>query len=209
MRRAIALAVVAAVITMAAATPGWAHAGRNASQSLRSVLVSAPAGVSAKVEDDGTALTIAATRPTVVLGYAGEPFLRFEGGEVFENRNSPTVQDAESTSIVDGQELEPVDWQRIDGRTSYTWPDHRIVFSGSELPDEVMSSPEQTHVVTTWSIPLTVDGQAAVIEGRVDCVPTSESVALTVWLPIGLLVLALAVAAWAAFPKERRPRIRA
>jgi hypothetical protein len=205
-RRALALVAAAVALVAAAAAPAGAHSGSNASRSLRSVLVTAPDGLTVTVAADGSSVTLAATRPTVVLGYSGEPFLRLAGGTVFENGNSLTTYDARDgvlDTIPASAGTGPVAWRSVGAERSHSWPDHRILFSGSELPAAVMDDPGSSHVVTRWSIPVVVDGTRTAIEGRVDWVPASDSAVLTVLLPVGFLVLAVGVAAWAAFPRRR------
>ena len=145
--------------------------------------------------------------PLVVLGYSGEPFLRVADGHVFHNTNSLTTYDTTPgllDSIPTTAGNGPVQWQQLSAATSYTWSDERVVWNGGALPESVMSAPRRPRVVDHWSIPVTVGGVSGAITGRVEWVPPSDSVGLTMIAVLGFLVVVLGAAALAAFPRKKR-----
>jgi hypothetical protein len=208
-RRALFVALAAVTLVVTAASPALAHSGVNANDHLRSVVVSAPQGISASVTADGSFLTVSMSSagPLVVLGYSGEPFLRVADGHVSHNANSLTTYDTAPgllDSIPTTAGKGPTQWRQVTATTSYTWSDERVVWSGGALPESVMSAPRRPHVVDHWSIPVTVAGVSGAITGRVEWVPPSDSVSLTVIGVLGFLVVVLGAAALAAFPRRRR-----
>jgi hypothetical protein len=212
-RRALALGFAVVALVVATANPVWAHSGVNADASLHSVLDAAPPGLSVIVAPDGSGITLTTREDVVVLGYAGEPFLRFAGSSVADNANSLTSYQAANGmlgSIPLSAGHGPVRWRTIAsaGTASYAWPDGRIVWSGSALPAAVMAAPKQPHDVSRWSIPVLVGGVRGAITGRVVWVPPTESVGLTVGVCLGVLALLLVVATLVAFPSWWRPARR-
>lgn len=202
----MALAVAAAALVATTGSPVAAHSVVNPMKSLRSEVVSAPRGVTATVTANGSAITVSSSVPLVVLGYSREPFLRFTGGHVEQNMNSLTTYDAQTgmlTSIPASAGHGSPRWRRLGG-SSYAWSDHRTVWGGAVLPEAVTTAPKQRHVLSSWTIPVTVDGHADRIRGRVEWVPPRDSVGLTVAACVGFLALVLGLAVWAAMPRRRR-----
>ena len=204
-RSSLLLSVLAAVaLVVAAASPVLAHSGANAEANLRTRLDSAPPGLQVSVAADGSSITLSTTRSVVVLGYSGEPFLRYAGGTVADNVNSLTSYSA--ANGVAGQMPRsagrgPVRWHRLAASPAYTWTDSRVIWSGSRLPAAVRAEPKRDHLVSRWRIPVRVDGHPTAITGRVIWTASTESVGLTVAVVLGVLVLLLLAAAWAARPR--------
>ena len=94
-----------------------------------------------------------------MLGYWGEPYLRFNSdGTVEENRRSPTVAENESRyggSSTAGRRTRPVSRNGREVATdgSYAWHDHRAHWMSTEPP-----AGERGDEVLTGVIPLQVDG---------------------------------------------------
>ncbi len=196
---------------MAAASPVAAHSTTNANDHLASELVSAPAGLEVQVTSDGSQLTARTTGnavSAVIEGYHGEPFLRFRGGAVATNAASLTTYDATEplldTIPTDAGQAGVVRWESTGQSGWFRWTDHRISFTGSELPAAVMDDPGTEHVVEEWSIPVTVDGKAGAITGRVVWLPTEGSQTLTIIGCVGFVALVLAGALWLALPSRKR-----
>jgi hypothetical protein len=205
-RRAIALGFAVVTLVVAAANPVWAHSGVNANASLHSELDSAPAGVGVIVAADGSGITVTTTADLVVLGYDGEPFLRFAGGQVAENTNSMTTYQAGNgllAAIPPSAGHGPVRWHAVATSSTYNWPDGRVTWSGSTLPAAVLSAPKQGHDVAAWSIPVEIGGVRSAITGRVVWVPPPDSVGLTMVGVFGFIAVALLLAVVAAFPDVR------
>ena len=94
----------------------------------------------------------------VVLGYWGEPYLRFNSdGTVEENRRSPTVAENESryggSSTNSGAVSGESDWAQVAADGSYAWHDHRAHWMSPDPP-----AGGRGDVVLTGAIPLQVDG---------------------------------------------------
>ena len=96
----------------------------------------------------------------LVVGYQGEPYLRFlpEGG-VLENRNAPTTYTNESR--YGGDEIPPnasasaePDWQLLSDGHRWAWHDHRIHWMQRDRPLGASSGDQILEAV----VPLVVDG---------------------------------------------------
>jgi hypothetical protein len=129
----------------------------------------------------------------IVLGYGGEPYLRFDkDGRVERNkRSSATYLNESRNAKVDlppqaDNDAEPV-WEQIADGGSYAWHDHRVHWMGEGRPPGV----EPGDVVQDWTVKTTVDGRPGtitgtlVLEARVSPLP---------WLLIGLAGAAVVVA---------------
>lgn len=94
-----------------------------------------------------------------VVGYGGEPYLRFEGEVVLENRLSPTkYRNEDRYAISEVPEFasasnEP-DWVEVSAEGSYTWHDHRAHWM-NPAPPPGAGPGEQ---ILEGVIPLVVDG---------------------------------------------------
>ncbi len=69
----------------------------------------------------------------VVLGRAGEPYLRFTPGGVQENMRSPTtyLNHSQPVPAAAGSAVMPK-WRKVSNGTGYAWHDHRIVLDGQQ-----------------------------------------------------------------------------
>lgn len=208
------LGVVAAVILeVAVATPAWAHSGVNPNEQLRSELISAPAGLEVQVTSDGSLISVrpAAGSPAhvTVLGYQGEPFLRFAGEQAFTNAESLTTYDVTPgllTTIPATAGRGGVVWRPAPAPGWFAWADHRIVWTGTDLPADVMDDPGHAHTVSTWSIPVVAGTVTTAITGRVEWVPPTDSVGLTVAVCLGLVAAVVLAGVWLSFsPRRREP----
>lgn len=142
-----------------------------------------PAGVRASVEDAGRKLrlTVAAGRDVVVLGYVGEPFLRFDRLGVAANVHSETAQ---GLRLVRARYPSGVAWAPLTGGRSFAWADARAWAPASAL---------HGRAVVRWRVPIVVDGHRAAIEGELTHVSAPP---LWPWIVLAVLpLLASAVAA--------------
>jgi hypothetical protein len=202
-RRRAALLLTALVVGIVGVTaaPAGAHglgglSPTNYESVLRSVSPSAP-GVHVRVTDLGTKveLTNDGTREVVVLGYAGEPYLRVGPKGVFENTRSPATYLNRSATIT-GAPPKSADpkatptWRRVSSGNSARWHDHRTHFMGGADPPEVASHPDQRRVVDNWEIPMRVGTTDVVARGQLIYVPPPS---LWLWVVGALLVAALVV----------------
>jgi hypothetical protein len=145
-------------------------------------------GVTARVIDGNRKLelTVVAPRTVTVIGYGGEPFLRFDRAGVFVNERSLTAVTNKLTRQDAAPALDkgaPPRWQLIAQRHRFAWHDHRL----APAPGPQAASGR----VGNWSIPLDVDGRALRVEGGLW---HARGPPLWPWL----LLLAVAVGAGAA-----------
>jgi hypothetical protein len=133
-----------------------------------------------------------------VVGYRGEPYLRFGAdGSVFENRRSPTYAANRSRYGADvPAELTPrstPEWVSVAGDGSYAWHDHRAHWMSTSRPP----ARQPGDVVLEAVVPVTVDGTATSIRIRSTWLPRPSR-----WPP----VLGAAVGAAAALVTLRSRR---
>jgi hypothetical protein len=125
----------------------------------------------------------------VVLGYDGEPYLRFgSNGTVEENRRSPAVLlNTSRYGTIDPQpdEVDPKAeprWERIASDGDHAWHDHRVHWMGATPP---------AVAVTQWTMPLVVDGRTVTVHGQYALVDAPSPLP---WLAIAAVLTALIVA---------------
>jgi hypothetical protein len=139
-------------------------------------------------------LTVAPTETVVVLGYQGEPLLRFSPGGVEVNERSPSAIANKLAKRGSVPELDPHAtpvWSSISNGHRYAWHDHRLgPIPGRHYPDGK---------VTSWTIPIVVGGRPDQISGRLLHVRGPP-----VWPWLALLSAALAVAAVLVTLKSRQ-----
>ena len=141
-----------------------------------------PDGVHATLDDAGRKLrlTVAPGRQAVVLGYVGEPFLRFDSHGVSANARSETAQ---GLRLVGTRAPGGVTWARIAAGRTFAWADTRVWAPSSALHGRTNIS---------WSVPVLVDGHRAAVLGEL----TREAKPpLWPWLLLGALPLAAAAVA--------------
>ena len=131
--------------------------------------------------DRELALTNNTGTTVTVLGYQGEPYVRFVPGDgVYENSASPTTYlnrhrygDAEIPIGVSASS--EATWQRVADSNCHSWMDHRIHLMTRDDPSEVQIAPEQRHLIHTFEIPI-------VLENPLDTV-TVAAIGQLSWLP--------------------------
>ena len=198
---AFVVATLALVIVGATAAPAAAHglgglSPTNYESVLRSVTPHVP-GVELRLTDLGTKvdLTNDGPREVLVLGYAGEPYLRIGPDGVFENTRSPATYLNRSTDITQSApesadpKATPV-WRRVSSGVTASWHDHRAHFMGGGDPPEVARDPDERHVVDNWKIPMRVGGDDVVARGQLIYVPPPSP---WPWVIGAVLVAALVV----------------
>ena len=167
-------------------------------------------------------LTVVAPVDVVVLGYEGEPYLRFDAdGSVYENLRSPTrylnedrygAREIPSDASADA---EP-EWERVDGDAHYAWHDHRAHWMNPSrpvgrgpgdqileavVPIEVDGRPVAVTVQSTWLAAPSV--WPAVLGGLVGAALVAAGLLLAggrlVGLPLALTAAAALAMGWLAF----------
>lgn len=152
----------------------------------------------------GILLESSSSAPVVVGGREAEPFLRIGPQSVAANRRSPTFQEVaqltgQAVTVEAGASAEP-DWQEVAAGNRHAWLEPRAV-----LPERVEGA------VATWTIPLTVDGRPAEIEGETRFVAagapsTPRDEAGVPWLLVGAGGVATGVLAFVAVRLVSRSR---
>jgi hypothetical protein len=167
---------VAALTAFVAPTAAGAHlrSGRIAVD-YRADVSQLPAGVDARVyrSDLALGLTVAPGHEVVVLGYVGEPVIRFDAAGIAANEASPT---AVGTGLLKGtprRQGGAPRWRRLSSSHSIVWHDARL----RGLP------PGVTH--RRWTVPLVVDGSRATLGGELRRVAAPSS---WPWLTLGVVV---------------------
>jgi hypothetical protein len=139
-------------------------------------------------------------REVIVLGYEGEPYIRFApDGVVTVNRRSPAAslnddRYAQIALAADANADAEPRWEPVASGGEYSWHDHRTHWMSRTPPSAVTDSDgSQPVTIFQWSLPLVVDGSAGSIDGTLNWVPSSSP---AVWVlvvvgftAVGVLVL--------------------
>ncbi|HWC68668.1 MAG TPA: hypothetical protein VG478_11415 [Acidimicrobiales bacterium] len=188
-------AVLAAALgVLLTAPPPPARADPPAPGDVRSTVsgIEPPApGVVAEIVggDSFLRLRVQPGREVVVAGYEDEPYLRFSpDGTVEANRRSPAATVNESRFGAepdpDADSGAPPAWEVVATDGSYEWHDHRAHWMAAGPPEP----PERA-----WTVPITIDGQPALITGVYRYEPPPRAwprVVVAIGLAIGLVVAA-------------------
>jgi hypothetical protein len=182
-RRAIIVVAVAALLVAVGAAPAAAHAvaGAQASNYQTRILSVQPVvpGLTVEVVDAGARLRVTnhTGREVMVLGYAGEPYLRVGPAGVFENRRSPATylnraRINPAPPPPDASADAPPLWRRIGDGDTVTWHDHRAHWMGATDPPQVKAAPDRTQVVVPgWQAELRFGNQPVRVSGDLRWVP--------------------------------------
>ena len=132
----------------------------------------------------GLLLAVDPGTEAVVQGEAGEPFLRFADGVVQANAASPTwhrTGGAQAEPVAIDASADP-SWQRVAGGQQYGWIEPRA------LAPEVDGNPADGAVLSTWAVPLVVDGEPTLVRGELHWARTAAASQGTgfPWWNIGL-----------------------
>jgi hypothetical protein len=182
MRRIVLGLVLAALAYSPAAL---AHGGAPGFTSTVRVLRPPVPGVSVRVleHDDRLLLENTGNEDVVILGYDGEPYLRFSGGRVYENLNSPS-------KYLNGDRYGNVKlppnanakatprWVIAARSDEFDWHDHRIHWMSPIPPAKVQTAPNARHHVFDWRVPGLAAGRRFTIAGSLDYAPVPKR---TLW----------------------------
>ena len=210
--------LLAAAALLAYPAAAWAHGeGGRATGFTSTVERVAPArpGLELRVldGDDRLFLRNETGREVIVLGYDGEPYLRFLDGAVYRNVRSPAVY-LNADRYAQGQVPESADpeaspvWLRIKLGNAYEWHDHRIQWMSTIAPDEIRADPDSPRHVFDWEVPITVDGRPATIAGSLDYAPVDDGPTAAVFVAASLPMV-VALLAWALLRGRLRPEASA
>ena len=182
-----------------------AHGGGAVSKLFLSAITSiAPAipGVTGVVlsRDDQVELDNTQGATFTVLGYEGEPYLRFSKDGVSVNLHSParylnSDRFAQVSLPVDADAKLAPKWEVLTLGKRWSWHDHRIHWMSTILPPAAKADPKHRHLVFDWTIPVQVAGAGtSTIAGKLTYVPpqAGSDIGLIVGiaLPVGVLLLA-------------------
>jgi hypothetical protein len=206
-------ALLAGLVTALAWCPAaFAHGGGTPSYTSTVTSVTpAIAGVTLDVldRDDRLELRNQSGREIVVLGYDGEPYVRFEpGGDVFRNLNSPATylnDDRYGNVPLPARadpEAEP-DWELVGSRGRYEWHDHRIHWMSPIDPPQVQEARDQPHRIFEWEVPGTVEGEPFTIAGTLDYTPPDGGRPSWIYIALPLAALTLAAGGWVVVRRRR------
>lgn len=175
-RLALAASVVAAALLLPETAAAHLRTGRVAVDYQASVAPLPPPLASAiKVRvyraDLALGMTVLRGHRVVVLGYSGEPFLRFAGGRVYASRSSLTAAGL-------GLAKSGTGWRLLSSGPRWIWHDVRV----RGLPAGVERG--------RWSVPLLVDGTRAELTGEVSRPPRPP---VWPWLAVGAVFAAASV----------------
>jgi hypothetical protein len=211
----IAIGVAAAVVVvLAGASPAAAHGGGDETgpANYRSEITDPGAdGLSWQVLDgDGSVeLTNTTGAEVIVVGYQGEPYLRFTPGDgVYRNTNSPATYLNEDrfgdAEIPPGTSAgaEP-NWEQVDAGRTFAWHDHRAHWMSRTDPPQVAADPDRQHLIAEFQIPLLIDDgtttRAVTAGGELRWLPD------VAWWPPILILTGVFVAFVAAVAATTRP----
>jgi hypothetical protein len=115
-------------------------------------------------------------RELTILGYEGEPYLRFTLQGIFQNRRSPAAYlnvDRWARVVVPPSAhagAAPV-WKRLARSRAWAWHDHRIHWMSTFPPAPVVEDRQSPHHVFDWSVPARLGRHRLAIVGSLDYEP--------------------------------------
>jgi hypothetical protein len=139
-----------------------------------------------------------------VLGYKGEPFLRFGKDGVYTNLRSPatylsSVRDPAKAHLPPSVDPKAAPrWQQVAAAgESFIWHDHRIHWTEAKPPRIVQEEPNAIHRIFRWSIPARADGERFVVSGFLGYAPPprlADDDGISAWLLAALIGVTMLVA---------------
>jgi hypothetical protein len=130
-------------------------------------------GLTVTAQGDGSvSLTNDTGKTVTVLGYAHEPYLRITAHGVDENLNSlsAVLNDNVSRALPLGTTTDDdrPRWRHVDDGSTVIWRDYRTRWGSAQRPAIVTADPHHPHVVSGWTLQLTVDGRPVLAKGIVE-----------------------------------------
>jgi hypothetical protein len=178
-RQLLATAVAALVVCPVAFAHGDG-AARGFRSAVEAITPSSP-GLTVRVldSDDELELRNDTGRTIVILGYDGEPYLRFAADGVFRNARSPASylnldRYAKVDVPAEADPKAPPRWERVASGAIWSWHDHRIHWMSPIDPPRVRADPDRPHHVFDWQVPARIEGRRLAISGRLDYTPPGD-----------------------------------
>jgi hypothetical protein len=168
--------------------------------------------------DDRLRISNYSGKTIVVLGYEGEPYLRFDKSGVFANTLSPAAHLNRfrrplplQPGVADPSA--PPRWRRVAPGVTYEWHDHRIHWTGHQPPQGVQEHPDRIQRIFSWRVPGRANGARFAITGFLGYAPDpagkKKDTGTRGWLiggiAGGLLAAAVLVGAGARRTRRRAP----
>jgi hypothetical protein len=196
---AVALALVALSAVLAAPSTASAHGGDPDYRSEIKAITPSTDGLSAEIEnfDADLKLTNDSGQMVTVMGYEGEPYLRFDpDGTVFANERSPAAYlnsdrygQVDVPSNVDPKA--PPDWEQVATGGEFVWHDHRSHYMSTSTPKQV-TDPDVRTKIFDYSIPIEVGSAQGAIKGTLYWVgPPDGSAPVAPFVALGVATLVL------------------
>jgi hypothetical protein len=195
----VALALVAFAALLHGAPRAGAHGGDPDYRSEIDAIRPATDGLSAEIENFDADLRFVnhSDETVVVMGYEGEPYLRFDpDGTVYANERSPaSFLNSDRYGRVDvpasADPKAAPEWKEVSKSGEYTWHDHRSHYMSTGTPPQVTDPGVRTKVFD-YSIPIEVGSERGAIDGTLYWVgPPDESAPVLPFVALGVLTLAL------------------
>ena len=176
--RAAFCLLVAFLAAMWPGTAAFAHGLPDSSYYRSAITAIEPPtpGLVLTVTKAGESLTLTnhTGKTIVVIGYAGEDYLRITSTGVDENIASLSSS-LNGSLIIEGlpqKQEQPnqqgTKWRHVSDQPAFTWHDHRIHWMALQRPAAVAADPHHAHKVFDWKIPLTVNGAPVTVNGELD-----------------------------------------
>jgi len=156
--------------------------------------------------DGSLRLTNHTGRTVVVIGYAGEPYLRITPSGVDENVASLSLWLNGRLPQPPAQANQQVPrWRHVSDQPTFTWHDYRTHWMGLQRPPVVAADPRHPHKVQDWTVPLTVGGERVTVKGSLNWTGLAGLSTFAIALiAVGCVAgVALAVAMAVVIRKER------
>jgi hypothetical protein len=160
----VAVSLLALLCALPASASAHAGSSAPAATSFVARLGSLPGGLRARVVDGDQRLWLhpAAGVTAIVLGFVGEPYLRFSGAGVAVNTRSPAYYLNRQRPLVVPPGLgphTPPRWQKVTSSKSYSWHEDRLhsLAAAARAPGSAY--------VGRWTIPIVVGGRRTAISG--------------------------------------------
>lgn len=138
-------------------------------------------------------------KTVIVVGYAGEEYLRITPDGVSENVDSlssalnAAPNPGEFPSTAADAVNRPARWVTRSSAPEYTWRDYRVMWTNARRPPVVAADPHQEHQVFRWGLQLRVDSQPVLVIGEVRWTGTPWVSPLYVGLLTAVLLVLVSV----------------